>query len=32
MQANQGCDFDFLQRGGALAAPQADKPGEPEIH
>ncbi|NKJ46617.1 dihydroxy-acid dehydratase [Burkholderia sp. SG-MS1] len=35
MQANQGCDFDFLQRGGALAASQPDKPdkpGEPEIH
>ncbi|TDY52117.1 hypothetical protein BX592_1051, partial [Paraburkholderia rhizosphaerae] len=26
MQADKGCDFDFLQRGGA--APN----GEPEIH
>jgi dihydroxy-acid dehydratase len=32
MQANHGCDFDFLQRGGAHATPDADKPGEPEIH
>jgi dihydroxy-acid dehydratase len=35
MQADQGCDFDFLQRGGALAAQPADEPdkqGEPEIH
>ncbi|MFT4069268.1 L-arabinonate dehydratase [Paraburkholderia sp.] len=36
MQADQGCDFDFLQRGGARA--QADgathdgNAGEPEIH
>ena len=28
LQANKGCDFDFLQRGGA----QADASGEPEIH
>jgi len=28
LQANKGCDFDFLQRGGA----QADATGEPEIH
>jgi hypothetical protein len=26
MQANKGCDFDFLQRDGAVAS------GEPEIH
>jgi dihydroxyacid dehydratase/phosphogluconate dehydratase len=26
MQADKGCDFDFLQRGGAVAD------GEPEIH
>jgi dihydroxy-acid dehydratase len=32
MQANQGCDFDFLQRGGAHAAPEPDAAGEPEIH
>ena len=28
LQANKGCDFDFLQRGGA----QTDASGEPEIH
>ncbi|CAE6822738.1 6-deoxy-6-sulfo-D-gluconate dehydratase [Paraburkholderia domus] len=28
LQANKGCDFDFLQRGGA----QTDAAGEPEIH
>lgn len=28
LQANKGCDFDFLQRGGA----QPDAAGEPEIH
>ncbi|MFM0181548.1 L-arabinonate dehydratase [Paraburkholderia aspalathi] len=28
LQANKGCDFDFLQRGGA----QTDAGGEPEIH
>ncbi|MEA3130735.1 MAG: hypothetical protein QOF46_2530, partial [Paraburkholderia sp.] len=28
LQADKGCDFDFLQRGGA----QADATGEPEIH
>ncbi|CAB3644410.1 6-deoxy-6-sulfo-D-gluconate dehydratase [Paraburkholderia sediminicola] len=28
LQANKGCDFDFLQRGGA----RADASGEPEIH
>ncbi|MFM0074167.1 L-arabinonate dehydratase [Paraburkholderia sediminicola] len=28
LQANKGCDFDFLQRGGA----QTDATGEPEIH
>jgi dihydroxy-acid dehydratase len=27
MQANKGCDFDFLQRGGSQA-----EAGEPEIH
>jgi len=37
MQADQGCDFDFLQRGGARpasvsASSYEDKPGEPEIH
>ncbi|MFM0198375.1 L-arabinonate dehydratase [Paraburkholderia fungorum] len=28
LQADKGCDFDFLQRGGA----QTDATGEPEIH
>ncbi|MCX4144890.1 L-arabinonate dehydratase [Paraburkholderia madseniana] len=28
LQANKGCDFDFLQRGGA----RTDASGEPEIH
>lgn len=32
MQANKGCDFDFLQRGGANAEEEADAAGEPEIH
>ncbi|MEW9581930.1 L-arabinonate dehydratase [Paraburkholderia sp. DGU8] len=32
LQADQGCDFDFLQRGGAQAAPDSDAPREPEIH
>jgi dihydroxy-acid dehydratase len=32
MQANQGCDFDFLQRDGANATPEADAAGEPETH
>ncbi|TDY50766.1 hypothetical protein BX592_1081, partial [Paraburkholderia rhizosphaerae] len=36
MQADKGCDFDFLQRGGANAdarsATRANGGGEPEIH
>jgi hypothetical protein len=27
LQADKGCDFDFLQRGGACSSA-----GEPEIH
>jgi hypothetical protein len=33
MQANNGCDFDFLQREGAGgAARSGGSAGEPEIH
>jgi dihydroxy-acid dehydratase len=32
LQANQGCDFDLLQRGGAQADVTRDASGEPEIH
>ncbi|SDG06894.1 dihydroxy-acid dehydratase, partial [Paraburkholderia phenazinium] len=32
MQANKGCDFDFLQRDGASGASSCSSAGEPEIH
>ncbi len=32
MQANKGCDFDFLQREGAGGAAGSSGVGEPEIH
>jgi dihydroxy-acid dehydratase len=32
MQANKGCDFDFLQREGAAGAASDNGAGEPEIH
>jgi hypothetical protein len=32
MQANKGCDFDFLQRDGASGASSCSSGSEPEIH
>jgi hypothetical protein len=32
MQANKGCDFDFLQREGAGGGATSGSAAEPEIH